>query len=153
MNYVGFSRTETLLSRLLRWITNAEVSHAFLVIEQYGKLWYLGAEAQGIVMLPMSRYEKKNTVFIYPVIGLTDTHISTIMESYLGEAYDYGGLFGAIFPQVGRWFKRKWKNPFANPKATICSEFVTLALQEADIQGAWKLDPPATTPQDLKNLF
>jgi hypothetical protein len=149
MNYVGFSTTNGLLSRLLRWITRAEVSHSFLVVELYGKAWYVGAEAQGVVMMPMEKYVKKNTIkALCEVPELNDEDLAVVM-GHLGEAYDYGGLLGGIFPQIGRWFKQKWKNPWANPKALICSEFVTLALQEAGLSGAEKLDPPSVTPQDL----
>lgn len=153
MNYVGFSTTNGLVSRLVRWFTKANVSHAFLIVELYGKGWYVGAEATGIVMMPIEKFQKNNMIkAVCKVPEMTDEDLSVVMES-LGESYDYAGLLGGIFPQIGRWFKQKWKNPWANKKAMICSEFVTLALQEAEVKGAEDLDPTAVTPQDLKEFL
>jgi hypothetical protein len=149
MTYVGFSTTNGFFSRLLRWITKAKVSHAFLVTELHGTDWYIGAEAQGVVMMPMSRYQKRSIIkALDPLPELTDEGLVKVMQ-YLGEGYDYPGLLGGIFPVIGRWFKQKWKNPWDSSKTVICSELVTLALQEAGIKGADKLDPTAVTPQDL----
>jgi hypothetical protein len=71
----------------------------------------------------------------------------------LGENYDFGGLIGGIFPQIGKWFKQKWKNPWANPKALICSEFITLTLQQSGFKGTEELDPTSITPEELKDFL
>ena len=153
MNYVGFSTTNKLISRLIRWITRAEVSHTFLIVELYGQPWVAGAEFNGLVLMPVHKFQRNNTIkAVCKVPELTDKHLEKVMDS-IGEAYDYGGLIGGIFPQIGRWLKQKWKNPWANPKAMICSEFVTMALQECKLKGAEGLDPVAVTPQELKDFL
>lgn len=153
MNYVGFSTTNKIISRLIRWITKAQVSHTFLIVELYGKPWVVGAEFQGLMMMSVEKFQKDNMIkAVCRVPELTDEHLAVVMQD-LGEAYDFGGLVGGIIPQIGRWFKQKWKNPWANSKAMICSEFVCLALQEAGLEGAETLDPTAVTPQELKDFL
>lgn len=153
MNYIGFSTTNRLVSRLIRWITKAQVSHTFLIVELYGQSWAVGAEFNGLVMIPMKKFQAKNIIkAVCRVPELTDEKLSVLMGS-LGEAYDFGGLFGGIFPQIGRWFKRKWKNPWNNRKALFCSEFVVQALQLAGLPGAETLCPTTTTPQEIKDFL
>jgi hypothetical protein len=153
MTYVGFSTTNKLISRIIRWITKAKVSHTFLIVELYGKPWVVGAEFQGLSMMSVEKFQKGNMIkAVCRVPEITDEHLAVVMEN-LGEAYDFGGLIGGIFPQIGRWFKQKWKNPWADKKAMICSEFVALALQEAKVKGSEELDPTAVTPQELKDFL
>lgn len=153
MNYVGFSTTDKLISRLIRWVTKAQVSHTFLIVELYGKLWVVGAEFNGMTMMSVEKFQKNNMIkAVCEVPELTDVHVGKAMES-LGVAYDFGGLLGGIFPQIGRWFKRKWKNPWNDQKALFCSEFLVLALQEAGLKGSEDLDPGAATPQDLLDFL
>jgi len=153
MTYVGFSTTDKLVSRIIRWITKAQVSHTFLIVELYGQLWAVGAEFNGMVMTPLRKLKTKTTIkYICRLSELTDDKLAKLMDR-LGESYDFGGLLGGIFPQIGRWFKQKWKNPWNNKKALFCSEFVTLALQEAGLEGAEKLDPGTATPQELKDFL
>jgi hypothetical protein len=153
MTYVGFSTTNKLVSRIIRWVTRAKVSHTFLLVEMFERDWVIGAEFQGLIMLPLEKFQKNNTIkAIYGVPELTDSHLAVVMEN-LGDSYDFGGLIGGIFPQIGKWFKQKWNNPFAKKKALICSEFVTLALQECKLDGAENLDPTAISPQELEDFL
>ena len=149
MIYIGFSSTNTILSRLIRWVTGGVVSHTFLVFEMYGRPWLLEAEWDGIVVTPMEKFKAHNNIVkIFPVASLTDKDISLAMDM-LGEAYDYTGVFGIIITKFGDIFKKKWRNPLNNTKALFCSEMVTKVLQNAQYPGSDILIPENTSPQDL----
>lgn len=153
MVYVGFSTTNAILSRFIRWVTKSEVSHTFLVFDLYGRAWVLEAGFFGVTMLPVDKFQKDNiikTMAAIPEIG--DEHIAKAMDD-LGDRYDFGGLLGSAVVIVGRWFKRKWKNPWQDSKAMFCSEFVVTILQEAHFPDAELLEPSETTPQDLQDFL
>lgn len=153
MIYIGFSTTNSLLSKIIRRFTKAEVSHTFFVFELYGRSWMLGSDWGGVVIEPMRKFVAKNTIkMLAPVPELHDEHMAMAMES-LGDKYDYTGLLGGIFPMIGRLFRQKWNNPWNNSQALFCSELVAQVLRAADFPGSETLVPSETTPQDLKDLL
>lgn len=152
MNYVGVSTTNAATSRFIRWLTGSTVSHSFLAFTAVGKTWILQAEWNGIIITPIDRFQAQNTiVLMVPIIELTDEHMAHSMES-LGTPYDYTGLFGAAIPLIGRWFKKKWINPFNSSKALFCSEMVAGTLKEAGLLLS-SVSPPDTTPEDIRAIL
>jgi len=153
MNYVGFSTTNKIISRIIRWVTHSEVSHTFLAYQAFNRIWVLEAGFLGVSIVPLDKFKAKNNiVLMVPVRELSPDDLGAAMDQ-LGTAYDFGGLLGAIFPVIGHWFKRKWKNPWNNPKAMFCSELVVYSLQSAKFPGTEALVPADTSPQDLKDFF
>jgi hypothetical protein len=151
--YVGFSTTNQLISRIIRWFTKATTSHCFFVFDLFGKAWILQSDFFGVVVLPAEKFLKSNTlVAMAPIPELGEQDLARAME-HLGGAYDFGGLLGGIWPVIGRWFKKKWSNPWENPKALFCSEFVVTSLQMSGFPGADKLVASETTPEDLKHFL
>lgn len=149
---VGFSTSGDLISRVIRFFTKATVSHTFLVIHSPLLLENMVIEAAwaGFRMTTMSRFKTKNTVvaLMEPVVPL-DRGLKRAV-SWLGESYDYTGLFGMAYViMLGRWLRRKVKNPGHNPHAVFCSEAVAMVLQESRYPGADELNPSETTPGDL----
>lgn len=153
MIHVGFSTTNQLISRIIRWFTKATVSHCFFVFDLFGKGWVLQSDFFGVVILPLEKFQKSNTIIaLAPIPELGEDDLARAMQE-LGGAYDFGGLLGGIFPIIGSWFKRKWKNPWENPSALFCSEFIVVSLQEASFPGADQLVASETTPEDLKDFL
>ena len=153
MVYVGFSTTDSIVSKIIRWFTKSEVSHAFFVIDLLGRAWVLESGFHGVTLSPAEKFTAKNTIkYLAQVHELDEPDVATVMND-LGENYDFGGLFGSAFVVIGRWFKQKWRNPWADPKAMFCSEFVVKSLQECGFPGADQLVPQDTTPQDLKDFL
>jgi hypothetical protein len=72
---------------------------------------------------------------------------------WLGQRYDYIGLFGMFFVMVARWFKKKIRNPLSSSTSMWCSEAGAKILQISGYPGAEKLDPPTTTPEDLRDFL
>lgn len=149
---VGFSTTNMIISRIVRWFTNSKCSHAFMVIDLYDKPWVLESGYFGIVLLPLDKFAKANKIVALVPVDVPQINVVSAMEE-LGDAYDFGGLVGAMFPIVGRWFKARWNNPFNSSRAMFCSEFVVTALQHANFPGSDTLVPANTSPQNLMDFL
>jgi hypothetical protein len=153
MVYVGFTTTDSLLSRVIRYFTKSDVSHSFMAFELFGKLWILEAGISGVVILPWERLPKDSRIVDYfEIDGIMPKDLVSAMDN-LGSSYDFTGLFGFIFPIVGRWLKKKWHNPWNNSKSLFCSEFVTSTLQSCNFPGAESLIPSDTSPSDLRDFL
>ena len=152
MVHIGFSTTNQLISRIIRFFTGSKVSHCFMLFELFEQAWVLEAGFFGISLKPLKKFQKSDTVVALVPVPLAEEDVARAMQA-LGEKYDFGGLLGSIFPLIGKWFKQKWKNPWNNSKALFCSEFCLKSLQEAGFPGADQLDPASTTPQDLLDFL
>lgn len=146
---LGFSTSNSIISRLIRWFTKASVSHTFLTVEFDGKEWVLEAASTGYRIMPLSRFVNENSLvmIIEPKVSL-DAAV-TQAEDWLGEGYDWGGLLGFTWVLLGRLLKRKWANPLNSSKALFCSEANTKIIQLAGWPGSEALVPSATSPNDL----
>jgi hypothetical protein len=150
---VGFStHTNNIMSRVIRWFTHSKVSHVWLLVEDtfFGVDMVMEATETGFRLIPYANFVAEGNTIVavlepaYPL----DTGVQTAVH-WLGERYDFAGLFGSAFVMLGRWLKRKWRNPLDAPKSMFCSEAVTRVLQASAYPGAEALDSSATTPQDL----
>lgn len=153
---VGFSTCrKNLISRIIRWFSKSQTSHAWLLLEGsfLGMDMVLQATEGGFQLTPYETFKSGNDVvcLIEPVCPL-DEGVRKAAD-WLGGNYDYFGLIGSAVVLIGRWFKRKWKNPLNAPHAMFCSEAVVYVLQAANYPGAAALDPSATTPQDLMDFL
>jgi hypothetical protein len=148
---VGFSTSNALVSRLIRYFTKAKVSHTFLVIRSPMLEEDLVIEAGwgGFQATTLRRFKKKNEIvaLLKPIVPLDKGLRDSL--AWLGESYDFGGLFGMAFVLLGRWLRRKYANPLHDSRALFCSEANTLVLQASGYPGADGLAPTETSPEDL----
>ncbi len=148
---IGFSTTDKLLSRVIRKITNASVSHCWFLFEAHGKEFVLQADIGGVRITPFTKWEKK-----WKSIQLIEPKVEIDLSSawdMLDENYDYGGLIGNAWVYLGLLFKKKWKNPFENARSLFCSELVIKVLQTANYPGAAELNSSTTTPAQILELL
>jgi hypothetical protein len=148
---VGFTSGSMVLSYIIKWATRSKVSHTFLYISDsfLGIDMVLQATMGGFNLVTYKKFAKSHTI-----VKLVDLHhpVDEGLKQaslWLGERYDYTGLFGSAFVLMGRWLKRKWSNPWDNSDAMFCSEAIVRVLQASNYPGSEKLDPSAVTPQDL----
>lgn len=151
---IGFSTTNGLISRAIRWVTRSRVSHTFVVYydETLGREMVLHADLKGVETIPMSRFQESNTVVYICEPELTPyqrAHALLYLSKWLGSQYDFAGLFGNLWVLFGRWLKLKIRNPWGSSKAVFCSEAIVRALQEVNYPAVADLDPEATNPDDL----
>lgn len=152
----GFCTSDWWVSRVIRYFTKANASHAFLILEgtDLGDL-VLEAGWDGWRFNTLARVLSGSTRLVAVVDTPPEMEIpvfAAMMASraQLGERYDYGGLLGMAVVSVGRWLGKKWRNPWHSAKAMFCSDAITAEiLQPAKWPGADKLDAPTEDPQSL----
>lgn len=152
---VGFSASDTLISRVIRLFSRQKFSHSFLIYEDmdFGGTYVMEAAWDGYVLRHRDEALKDATL----IVILDPTHdISNILQvsgKWLGSHYDYPGLVGAALVSLGRWARVKIRNPLQDAKAVFCSESIVVGLQQIGYPGAGRLDAATTTPTDLFNFF
>lgn len=149
---VGFSTTHMALSKAIRWITNAPASHCFVLFDFDGIPMVLEAAFEGVRLVPMASFEKRNIIVALIPVPYSEDDLKPLFND-LGDAYDFGGLLGSFFVQAGRWFKRRWRNPWASRKAMFCSEAIAWWLQDLKYPGTENLEPDMISPKDLLVLL
>lgn len=150
---IAFSTSDGFVSKAIRCFTGSKVSHCFFVYwdEDFQRDMVMEATKGGFRIVPFAHYVDQVVEIITPAHDV-DPGLKAAVD-WLGTAYDYTGLIGMIFVEVGRWLKRKWKNPLQSAHAMFCSEVVLRSLQSANYPGADKLDPGSTDPQMLLDFL
>ena len=101
---IGFSTSNALVSRLIRWVTRSRVSHTFLLIEDsfFGQDMVMEAASSGFRLIPYSVFQTGNTdvTLITPVVPIDEGVKKAVI--WLGEKYNYTGDFGMLFVLLGR---------------------------------------------------
>lgn len=155
---VGFSTPNYFnpVSWLVRKFTKATVSHAFFVYHDNDLDMPMVMEAHelGFRLTPYHHFKKYNVIVgLYEPVKPIDPGITFVAKRYLGTMYDYGGLVGQVVVQLGRWFKRKWKNPLRGSKNVFCSEAVCIAMQRSPGYENFVEDPDSVDPMTLMKYF
>ena len=149
---VGFSAGKGPFAALIRWITKAEVSHAWISLEVYGKPYIYHASIHGAVLYKRSEFEKHVKIVdefeVIPDIAKSVQHVLDFGEM----EYDFLGLFGFLKVLYWRrWFGKKVKNPWASPKLMVCSELVAHLGDLGELPEYAGLDHESTTPKMLRD--
>ena len=160
---VCFSTTNHLVSRVIRFVTRSEVSHALLTYqdETLGKVMVLEAVGVGFRMVPWTKWRQGNTLVArFGVVrGAPGEAISQEVQvralqalaGLLGEEYDTLGALGYVFKRLFKYAFKKLRNPFQSPHKLFCSEAVALFLRYLKLLPE-KLDPAFQSPGDLLSL-
>ncbi len=148
---VGFSTSNAWYSTLIRKVTKAKCSHAFLIMSVLGQDLVFEEGVTGYSTRTLENMEKSGSTIVQVVVPKVDLTVGmTWSLARLGQRYDYAGLFGMAWVMFWRALKKKVHNPLASNKAMFCSEEVTRVLQESGFPGSEKLDPPTTDPESLR---
>lgn len=154
---IGFSTTDALLSRLVRWLTRSEVSHAFLVYfdVDFDRDMVMEAAGAGFRIVPLDKFARHNRIVeIVTPRHPIDEGLKAAVD-WLGEGYDAPGLVGMGFLLAFRALRRRTRrvrNLIASRRALFCSEAVARACRACRYPG-FDRDPETTTPQDLYAFF
>ena len=148
---IGFSTGTRMLSRIIRWFSRSSVSHAWLLYwdVDFNRDMVLESTLEGVRIIPFDVFQKHNKIIkvFTPSFSLKVGWAK--VGEHLGECYDFTGLLGMIFVILGRWFKRRWRNPWNSTKGLFCSEFVASVLQWSQAPNTEYWDPSIMTPEDL----
>jgi hypothetical protein len=154
---LGFStpRSFNPVSALVRRFTNSECSHCFFLYwdDDFQCDMVLESHELGFRLITWQRFVKKNRIIalVEPAYNLDPGFLK--LGEWVGSAYDFGGLVGQAFVQLGRWFKRKVRNPFRSSRSMFCSESIARCMMWAGHPDAKTFSPKETTPQDLLTFY
>lgn len=145
---IGFSTTNKLISRVIRWVTRGKVSHAWIGFYDptLEMRFVMQAESWGFEVRPWKRWLLENTLVAQfcPKKDLTKS-LKWIARS-LGLKYDWKSAF---FAGLWRWFGVWIRGRFNSPKKLMCAEAVIRFLQHGGVVAAGHFDPEVTTPARL----
>lgn len=147
---VGFSTSDKWISRLIRYWTNADASHAFILYfdPTLDQEMVLDVAFSGYRAIPRSLFEKDNKILYIVDPGINLNPGLRVVARWLGLKYDW-----RAFVAFSRWFRSFRHHPTENPKALICSEMVIHALRISGFPGIEQLDPKGTSPKDLLDFL
>jgi len=151
---IGFSTSNRILSKIIRFITRSKVSHAWIAFDDttLNMRMVLQAEAWGFEVRPWERWCHENTlVGEFIPVGNDLTQAFVFISKYLGTKYDYdSAAIVGFFDLLKKWFKVKFTiSPNENPSKLMCSEAVIRFLQYADYVVVRYLNPETTSPGGL----
>jgi len=148
-----FSTASGIISWLIRKLQGADISHCAIGTSMHGVPVVIEDTVGGVRIYPRARWEKSHKLvreFEF-IPNMEDGLRHSI--GHVGDAYDYAGLFGYVWVLLGRWLRKKWKNPFARANSAVCSEFILEMDPERKLVPEWEgLDPSSVTPRDLDQL-
>lgn len=143
---IGFSASNSIIGRIIRWFTKGRVSHAYATYysETLQNVFVIEATFWGYKLTPHNKWIKKNKIVAEFKCSRDLSSGLIHVSKWLGGTYDFWSALGL---GARRWFGKLYRNPFRDPNKLHCSEAVTLLLHGAKL--AEDLDPESTTPEDL----
>jgi hypothetical protein len=153
---IGFSTSNAWYSRMIRWVTKSKCSHTFLICDFYGRRVVLEEGPFGYFPSRLfSAVPSDELVGVFTPRASQEALAKAVHDSIqdIGQAYGYLVLIGMAVVYLGRWLGKKWRNPLASGRSNICSERNCKILKDAEEPGVENMDPSATSPEDLLELY
>ena len=148
-----FTKSSSIGSVLIRWISRSPVSHSVIGgLELCGVPVVIHASFGGVQISTMDEFLRHHTLVAeFALMPDVSQELQSAVRK-IGQRYNYVGLFGYIPVLLGRWLKKKWSNPFRSAISTVCSEFIDSVLDDGKIPEMKDLVPSETTPNDLLDV-
>jgi hypothetical protein len=130
VNYVLFTRSNLLGSRIIRAVTGEEVSHCAILLSNTG---VIHATPTGSAVVPLSEFKKVNTL-VYLIAIPRDTAIRVDFarnKSYDWGAFCYLGL-RLLLRKVG--IRLPKKNLWQTTGMYLCTELVSKAVLDKETE-------------------
>lgn len=144
---VGFSTTRKLASRVIRWVTRAPCSHAWIAFHDatLETRLVMQAEAWGFEVRPWARWRREN--LLVAEFRPTGAELDVVrLGTFLGSRYDYtAAVLAGLYRLLGRFLRGR----FRDPRKLMCSEAVVRTLGWSGYAAVEDLDPDLTPPGRL----
>lgn len=142
----------SIVFRVIAWATKSDVSHSMIGYDDafWGGKWTAAADWDGVRLY---RAEQTCEYIAYEYRCKFDTSSGVAAVKHLiNQPYDYIDIAAIGYVMaMWRFFKKKVRFPWSNPKAQICSEFVARFLMSCGgIPVIEQQNPEAVTPADIK---
>lgn len=134
---ICFSTTNSIFSKIIRWITKAKISHSYLKIwdQTFSANLCLHSDWDGIQIGLLEKFTIDN--FTVEEYEIEDPRLDEAVKKnlwHLGKFYNYYQLFNLAWMIIlKRWFVRKIKEPAKDPKKIVCVDYVLYVFNEAGI--------------------
>lgn len=153
---IGFSTTDKIMSKIIKWATRSKASHAYIIIEVAGEPVVIHSNQHGINCDHYNKFVRgKKIISEYSLLINIDKE--QLATSYairmLDEPYDFLSVIGFGWVLLCRALGYKVKNPFPNKSAYQCSEFALNVLRKAGLGGLDNLSRERVAPEDLINVL
>jgi len=151
---IGFSRTNNLPSKIIRFFIKSPISHAYVrIYDKFLKTSLILHSDWGGVQFDLAEKFDMENIAIEEYIINDNRFDDAIRKNlwHLGKGYAYIKLINWAWAIIiKRWFIRKVKDPITKPSKLICSDFVLYILNSTGI-----VDIPigSMTPADLRQWF
>ena len=158
MQLVFSSHKRSILSKMIMWFTDSDISHVSI---RFGKLeanWMVEAARNGVQPGWWNFFAKKNEVkYAFELVNLNEAVLEQIvdecLDAMIGKRYDIFGILGfAIALGLKKLGFKNVKNIFGSKRVFFCSELVMRIAYK--IEEHFKVviftgDPELTSPADL----
>ena len=154
---IVLTSSNSLIGKIIRWITNGDVSHVFIQYpsDLWGGEWAAEALSKGVIKRPAEK-ARHRVVRDYRCKFDAKPGLHAIRE-YIGVPYAFEGiLIAGWLILLYRIFKKKIRRPLHNTSAQFCSE-VTARFFDAVPElpkpqlplhdGAWNFN--VVSPEDI----
>lgn len=153
---IGFGTNEKWTSKLIRWATGSEWSHAWLEYPSsvLGGRWAVHSGAQGVVLVPLERVERAYTKRKIYECGAPLGPGLDWARKFIGVSYDFGVIWNGLLLVLHRATGWEWLHRMVvrNAVKMSCSEFVAGILKASGVAGTEDVDIELTPPGDLERL-
>ncbi len=150
---IGFSASNSIISKLIRWFRRSRVSHTFIIINRGKRLLVMEAGARQVHITSFKKHYTRGYVVLYqPKVSerQIDKAIDILVPK-LEVGYGYLQLLGFALVSVLRWLGWKIKNPIG--WGIICSELVRDYLIALGFDEFKQIDKDTTAPDDLLRII
>src|SRR4030042_2869142 len=124
---LGFSRTNTLASKIIRLFTKSQVSHVYVrVFDKFFKVSLILHSDWGGVQFDLAeKFDMENQAIEEFIIN--DARLDAAIAKnlwHLGNGYAYIRLINWAWAIIlKRWIVRKIKDPIMDPSKLVCTDF------------------------------
>ena len=152
---VGFSASNSWISKIIRWFRQSNVSHTFIIINRGDRLFVMEAGKRQVQIASYDKHYAKNKGYVElykPEVD--DTTINKAIDDmmpYLERGYGYLQLVGFALVSLLQRIGINIDNPIGT--GIICSELVREYLLKLGFEEYRKLDRDTTAPDNLLALI
>jgi len=152
---IGFSTSNSWISRLIEWGSSAKVSHAFFILkdENFNDTLIYQSDSDGpeIVTLEEFLKDRKIVCSITPSVDISEA-VKESIKRYIGFKYDYAADLCDAVRDLGSKLGMKWDVDFHGKHAFECAALVVQTLRLVTTPGypdIMTLNPNIIQPGDL----
>ncbi len=145
-------RGKSLISRIIRWVTRSDYTHAGILAWWNGRLMLIEAVANGIVASRMSIvvYKYSGHVELWTTKNkLVRSEVLRAAQLLLGKRYSTIKLFRNLKRMILGCGRREAPDPEEPPEGFVCSEFVSRVWRAGGIDLSHDSPDMFTKPSDI----